>query len=531
MALPSNPQTRQEVYLSNIAGQGTTLPTEPHTREEEYLDYIARNGGGGGGGEGDMTKAVYDDDLAVASAGGIKAYVSGAIADKVDKVNGKGLSTNDYDDSAKAIVDGVTTALGNKADASTVNAILDGSTIDSFGDVETALASKSDLTNLAPAFSTSKSYAIGDYVTYQGKFYRFHTSHSAGAWNALQAGEITVGLDFKHKENPIDFTTSNDFVVSTTSHTESDPYYYYESTDVALNKDTTPTNNSAKAITSGGVYTALADKVDKVSGKGLSTNDYTNADKAIVGGVNDKFAGAVTLLDDTVGWVSKNDLQYPYFDRGNKTSNNINFIDNGNGEITVKAGTATGGNAQYYIVGDGINTYGNVSKLVGRTVVGNPTVYNVSNVDLRIWFYDTNKTYISVYHVTNSGAEISIPTGAVYYVMVIRIDQNATVANDVLISPMICDPSVYALTPTYELYHESVATAIPRYLETSSKSASSGTDTFTLTDSSITSSTKVLSITCDKPMVNYTSITVASGQITITYNTSDSVGTVGFLLK
>ena len=115
--------------------------------------------------------------------------------------------------------------------------------------------------------------------------------------------------------------------------------------------------------------------------------------------------------------------------------------------------------------------------------------------------------------------------------MVIRIDQNATVANDVLISPMICDPSVYALTPTYELYHESVATAIPRYLETSSKSASSGTDTFTLTDSSITSSTKVLSITCDKPMVNYTSITVASGQITITYNTSDSVGTVGFLLK
>lgn len=133
MALPSNPITRKENYLSNIAGQTATLPSEPHTREEEYLDYIARNGGGGGGGEGDMTKAVYDDDLAVASAGGIKAYVSSAIADKVDKVNGKGLSTNDYDDSAKTIVDGVTTALSNKQDAFTPQTPL--AMLDFFGDL------------------------------------------------------------------------------------------------------------------------------------------------------------------------------------------------------------------------------------------------------------------------------------------------------------------------------------------------------------------------------------------------------------
>ena len=164
MSLPSSPNNRREVYLSNIAGQGTTLPTEPHTREEEYLDYIARNGGGGGGtGEGDMKKAVYDDDLAVAGAGGIKAYVASAISGKVDKVNGKGLSTNDYDDSAKSIVDGVTTALDGKvsksnvagllkndgtvdttsyATAASVTAIKDGQSIDSFGDVESALADK-----------------------------------------------------------------------------------------------------------------------------------------------------------------------------------------------------------------------------------------------------------------------------------------------------------------------------------------------------------------------------------------------------
>lgn len=49
--------------------------------------------------------------------------------------------------------------------------------------------------------------------------------------------------------------------------------------------------NEDKAIV-GGVTTALNGKVDKVTGKGLSANDYTNEDKAIVGGVtaalNDK---------------------------------------------------------------------------------------------------------------------------------------------------------------------------------------------------------------------------------------------------
>lgn len=38
------------------------------------------------------------------------------ISGKVDKVEGKGLSTNDYDDTAKSIVDGVTSALADKVD-------------------------------------------------------------------------------------------------------------------------------------------------------------------------------------------------------------------------------------------------------------------------------------------------------------------------------------------------------------------------------------------------------------------------------
>lgn len=102
MSLPT-PNNRKETYLNAIATGGTeNLPT-PITREEQYLDAIAKSGGGGSG-DGDMKKSVYDSDLAVANAGGIKAFVSNAVSGKVDKVEGKGLSTNDYSDTEKGKV-------------------------------------------------------------------------------------------------------------------------------------------------------------------------------------------------------------------------------------------------------------------------------------------------------------------------------------------------------------------------------------------------------------------------------------------
>lgn len=72
MAL-SKPETRLEQYLSNIANGTGGIPPYPITRIEQYLDAIAK---GGGTGEGDMKKSVYDNDLSVAQAGGIDAYIS-----------------------------------------------------------------------------------------------------------------------------------------------------------------------------------------------------------------------------------------------------------------------------------------------------------------------------------------------------------------------------------------------------------------------------------------------------------------------
>lgn len=80
MALPDYPITREEQYLSRIAGEDHPIPDYPITREEQYLAAIAEGGGGGAvssvnGKTGDVvlvpsdlgasTKAMvvtYDDD-------------------------------------------------------------------------------------------------------------------------------------------------------------------------------------------------------------------------------------------------------------------------------------------------------------------------------------------------------------------------------------------------------------------------------------------------------------------------------------
>ena len=59
---PSEPLTREEQYLSAIAGVTSSedIPEKPLTREEKYLNKIVENGGGGGGGGFTPTDAQLD---------------------------------------------------------------------------------------------------------------------------------------------------------------------------------------------------------------------------------------------------------------------------------------------------------------------------------------------------------------------------------------------------------------------------------------------------------------------------------------
>lgn len=67
---------------------------------------------------------VHTDNNYDATAKGIVDGVTTSLADKVDKVAGKGLSENDYTDADKAIVDGVTTALSGKVDKNGTDSLM-----------------------------------------------------------------------------------------------------------------------------------------------------------------------------------------------------------------------------------------------------------------------------------------------------------------------------------------------------------------------------------------------------------------------
>ena len=72
--------------------------------------------------------------------------------------------------------------------------------------------------------------------------------------------------------------------------------------------------DTANLATKTEVNTGLAGKVDKVTGKGLSTNDYTDADKAAVGTIGSKANAAdvpskVSDLTNDAGYVTEDDVE------------------------------------------------------------------------------------------------------------------------------------------------------------------------------------------------------------------------------
>lgn len=105
--------------------------------------------------------------------------------------------------------------------------------------------------------------------------------------------------------------------------------------------DKTTNAPSIKAVTD-----ALAAKVDKITGKGLSANDYTDADKAIVAGVTaalDTKANKITILKKTI--------EYSY----------ATALDSFNFNVTIPAGT-------WLVVNTGFWTSGESQQSNGRLV-------------------------------------------------------------------------------------------------------------------------------------------------------------------
>lgn len=231
---------------------------------------------------------------------------------KVDKVDGKGLSTNDYTTNEK-------TKLSNIAAGAQVN-VLEG--IQKNGDTVTITnkianitvpTKTSDITNDSGFITTSDIpegaaasttvplmdgvASTGSELAFARGDHRHPTDTSRASASDLEAVEGRVetlesavgsggSVDSKITAaiGELDSSIASEAGKAIASVTVVDGKIT-SSTKIAVPSKTSDITNDSGFQTASDVSTAIAGKVDKVTGKGLSTNDYTTAEKNKLAGI------------------------------------------------------------------------------------------------------------------------------------------------------------------------------------------------------------------------------------------------------
>ena len=187
--------------------------------------------------------------------------------------------------------------------------------------------------------------------------------------------------------------------------------------------------NADKAIVSA-VTADLNGKVDKVTGKGLSTNDYTNADKAIVDGVTTALAGKQNTL--TAGaniqisgnTISATDTKYTAGANITISSANVISATGGGGGATYTAGdniqisssNVISATDTKYTAGTGLSLSGTAfSVKTGYTTSGNNRAVQAdANGNLYVVQKDDDTQYTAGTNVQISASNVISATDTKY---------------------------------------------------------------------------------------------------------------------
>lgn len=192
------------------------------------------------------------------------------VGDKVDKINGKGLSTNDYTTAEK-------TKLTNIASGAQVNVI---ETVKKNG---TALTITDKAVDISVPTKTSDITNDSGFITIED----VPDGAVASTTSPKMDGTATIGTEIAFARG--DHIHPSDTTRVPTSRKVAGHALTADVTlvkgDVGLgNVDNT---SDANKPVSTAQQAALDEKVDKVDGKGLSTNDYTTAEKTKLAGIDE----------------------------------------------------------------------------------------------------------------------------------------------------------------------------------------------------------------------------------------------------
>jgi hypothetical protein len=317
-----------QVDASNVKGVlpvgsgGTGVASIPELKTSLSLDQVNNTS--------DANKPLSAASQAALATKANASDVTASLATKVDKVSGKDLSTNDYSTAEKtklAAITGTNTGdqdlsayattaqVATKANAADVTTSL--ATKANASDVTTSLATKANTADVTTSLATKvdkvtgKELSTNDYTTAEKTKLAAITGTNTGDQD-LSAYATTAQV--ATKANASDVTTS----LATKAN----------ASDV--------TTSLATKATASDVTASLATKVDKVTGKELSTNDYTTAEKDKLAAITGTNTGDQVNITGNAGTATK--LQ------SSVTINGIAF--DGSANITVPAGVPYTGATQ-----------------------------------------------------------------------------------------------------------------------------------------------------------------------------------------
>lgn len=386
---------------------------------EEVLLALAMSNSGGGGGT-----ANYNDlenkpkiagttlsgnksleDLGIASATDLST-LSGTVADKVDKVQGKGLSTNDYDNTAKGIVDGVTSALADKVDKVAGKGLSTNDYTDAdaaiVAGVTTALAGKQDTLTF-------------DSVPTDGST---NPVESNGVYDALatkaNASDVTTALALKQDATDNNLTTTSKTVVGGINELKSG----LTTLDNEVNGDST-TYPYADVIT---IEDAIPANVADCNVKIEPVQDLHGYDKPWVGGAGkNKLPLVLADLKTANTDGTWNDNVYT-INNGTITV----YTDDGGNVTSIKANGTFNASTNFFLKG-----YWNYPTNTDFILNGCPSDGSSSTYNIQWWIAGVGSNVDS-----GSGVSVSTPSEFANNNVLINIASGQTMTN-AMFYPMI----------------------------------------------------------------------------------------------
>ena len=283
----SNADKSKVGNLANVYGIGSNLTLDPETH------VLSAN----------AQPITIDSAMSTTSENAVQnKVITAALGDKVDKVQGKVLSDNNYTTAEKDKLAGI----DNGAEVNDISTIsVNGTAVTPDQNKNVALTipvNTSDLNN--------DSSFITNTVNNLTNYYLKTDTYTQSEVNTLIAAITTLHIEVVQALPTTDISTTTIYLVPKSTAGTQDAYDEYINLDGTTagwehigSTEVDLTNYYTKTETDG----LLANKVDKVQGKGLSTEDYTTAEKTKLASLSTYSAG--DGIDISNGVISTDNLQ------------------------------------------------------------------------------------------------------------------------------------------------------------------------------------------------------------------------------